>query len=244
MFYGFLRDVEVLRKRFGSNDVVFCFDLGRNKRRDIYPQYKQKDRIETPEQTAMKVEVYSQLDHLREQYLPELGYVNIFSQKGHEADDLIASVVDRSIVRGEDRAVICSADKDLYQLLRPGVKVHHPRTKDTSETVGCFSFERKYGIPASQWVFVKAMAGCDSDNVKGILGVGEKTAIKYLQGGFRQGDRQFDLIFGSKHVIERNLSLVTLPLAGTDTFELRQNSYSSTKFERLAKRLGMEGLLK
>lgn len=214
--FSFLATVVALRERFDSDKFVFCFDGGKLKRNDLLPTYKERPFI-TPEHEEQKREAKGLMKRLRLQILPELGFVNILGQKGYEADDVIASVVQNSL--GEDEAVIVASDEDLFQLIRPNVIIYNPsKDKITNEEV----FSKMYdGLRVDQWPMVKALAGCNSDNVPGIRGVGEKTAAQYLNGRLEKYSARWDKINNAnKADIEFNLRLVKLPFEGTKTFEL------------------------
>src|SRR6185436_3339106 len=133
------------------------------------------------------------------------------AQDGYEADDLNASICHAHPKR---RKVIVSADSDLYQLLQDNwprkgsTRVYHPITQITLDAGG---FEIRYGINPQQWARLKAIAGCSSDEIPGVPGVGEKTAAKFLQGN--GGPRSVGIAFEAK-LINRNLQLTTLPFPG------------------------------
>jgi DNA polymerase-1 len=140
---------------------------------------------------------------LREEILPALGFRNIFLKAGVEADDLIASLV---MANKDLFWMIISTDDDLLQLLDRNVYIYNLKSK---RIVTPKSFATEYGVSPSLWHYVKAIAGCVSDNVKGVSGVGVKTAIRYLNGQLR-GIKK-DKIEESKEIVNRNLKLVKLP---------------------------------
>jgi hypothetical protein len=156
-----------------TKQIAFCFDHGKPKRARLYPAYKANRKPESIEDKEHRSERNRQINLLRNEYLPAIGFKNVFWQEGYEADDLIASIV-RSNARLTDIAIL-SSDKDLYQLLSPRVFMWNRGKKTTLQ-----SFYQEWGIKPDRWAEVKAMAGCTSDNIEGIDGVGEKTAIKFL----------------------------------------------------------------
>jgi 5'-3' exonuclease len=235
--YGFLREVLTLQELHATDRFVFCFDHGRAKsllRRAIYPTYKlnREEKDFTKEQEQEFNEVRRQMSDLRKLILPGLGFKNIFCEKGFEADDLIASVVLN--LKRDDQAIIVGADKDLYQLLSQDVFIWNPTT---GVAVTQNSFSKKYGVTPTQWVDVKAMAGCTSDNVCGIKGVGEITACKFLNGKLFEG-RAFQLIVKGNKIWKRNKLVVKLPYPGTPKFKLRKDKVGQDKWRELAQRLG------
>jgi len=240
IIYGFLQTVQYLEKQFESKRVVFCFDSRYNLRTDLLPTYKanrKRESVDETEQLFIK-DFRLQMAKLRIKYLRRVGYANIFVQTGYESDDILASIAQR--IPKEQTAIIVTADHDLFQCIRGNVSVYNP-TK--SETMNVQRFYKTYGIKPDKWHEVKAIAGCSSDNVKGVVGVGEKTAIKYLRKE-KISARLYDRIEQFKQTIDYklNLALVTLPLDGTMRFKLKPNKFSRCKWDMLAHKLGMHSL--
>jgi len=238
--YGLFRDVLMLQEIHQTDRMIFCFDCGYTGRSEIYPGYKVKDdsgRI-TEEELEAKQGVRIQINRLRDKYLPDVGFCNLLWQEGYEADDVIASVCND--LPREDKGVIVSMDEDLYQLLdRDRIIMWNPRTK---KPITGDSFRREYGIDNSLWSDVKALAGCVSDKVPGVLGVGEKTAIKFLTGELKPTTKAYDRIVTSNALWERNLRLVRLPFPGTKHFELVPDEIDERRWEWLLGKLGMRSL--
>ena len=168
--YGFMNQILTLAKDLKSSRFIFCWDSKKNFRKDIMPTYK-GNRQEKDEQTKKELEkAFDQFKMLRTEVLPNLGFANVFVQPGYEADDLIAHVVQRF----PDKYIIVSGDEDLYQLLGEdrfiSTMIYQPIKKNLVTTK---SFYEKYGIDPVAWSTVKALAGCTSDNVEGIKGVGK-----------------------------------------------------------------------
>ena len=178
--YGVLREILNLQERFSTNKIVFAWDLGDPLRREIYPAYKlnrQHFNLD-PQDGENRRQMRKQMLALRTEYLHGIGYRNIFFQEGHEADDVIASIVLNSL-QPKEKAIIVSADQDLYQLLNHRVFIWNPVRKVLIDEANFSAF---HGIEPARWHCVKAMAGCSSDNVKGIMGIGEVLAARFLQG--------------------------------------------------------------
>ena len=209
--FGFLKQILYLAKTLKSNKFIFCWDSKSSYRREVDPEYKgNRKPLDPNDQTAIDLqEARKQFALLRKEVLPSLGFKNNFVQRGYEADDLIAHVVNRF----PDNYIIVSGDEDLYQLLLKTklyeTKIYQP-IKKKFITYG--SFAQEYGITADRWAEVKALAGCASDNVKGVIGVGEKTAIKYLNNNLK--GKALESINNSKEIISQSRYLVTLPFPG------------------------------
>lgn len=210
--FGSLLDIQ---REFQTQHTVFCFDSRTSRRAELYPQYKlqRKTKEYTKEEQKMYNGLHKQIKKLRKKYLKQIGHVNVFYQKGYEADDIIASVC-ANLPKG-DSAIIVSSDFDFFQLLRKNVSIWRPVAKELWSKA---RFRNQYGIRPRDWALVKALAGCDTDEVVGIKGVGEITAAKYIRGDLTKG-KAFDLIRKhEKKMVKRNLPLVKLPFEGTKDF--------------------------
>jgi DNA polymerase-1 len=231
VLYGFLATIIQLEEQLGSSRFVFAFDLGKSsKRRELCREYKRNrfDRKMTSAEKKRRQQVYQQIALLRKVYLKQIGFNNIFSQVGYEADDIIASVCKLSL-GSDDRATVVSGDHDLYQLLERNVNLWNPTSRTLwSKTI----FANYYGILPRRWSLVKAMSGCASDDVKGIQGIGERTAIKFLNSTLPEHTasyKKISSIFGER-VIKQNLRLVRLPFKGTQRFKLKLDGPKEWKF--------------
>lgn len=241
VIYGLMRDISNFQADFRTSHFAFCFDVGKSKRIEIDPQYKANRHKERPEEEIEALqELRSQLKRMRKEYLTEIGYKNIFWQVGYEADDIIASIVRHSLP-AVDEAIIISGDQDLYQLLQPNVTIWHPSRR---QTITLQSFRKEYKISPTEWKTVKALSGCSSDNIKGIHGVGEKTAIKYIRNELPKNSKSLKIILENADVKERNLQLVELPYAGTKKFNLVDDAQDTAGWERITQRFGMKSLRK
>lgn len=234
--YGVLRDIIFLRDRFQSDKFVFCFDRGKSKRCEIYPQYKYKRRQESEEQSQCRKAVRHQIKILREEVLPDLGYRNLLSQPGYEADDLMGTLAQDC--HGQRRMVFVSSDHDLFQLLSDTVAQWLPQKK---QLINGPEFERVWGIRPSFWAEVLAIVGCSTDNVVGIKGVGIQTAVRYLRGEMLPA-RMLSRISDGREIIERNLELVRLPYPGTTRFGLVDDRTDSRCWSRVLKQWGIQTL--
>lgn len=236
--YGFLRDVLTLCEQHDTNRVVFCFDRDKNLRKEIFPAYK-SSRVhgKTPAEKLARKHMLMQMKSLRLDYLPRMGFRNIFSELGYEADDVIASVCLNSL--GNDKAYIVSADADLYQLLTGNVSVWSP-TKYKLYTLQ--SLYKEYGVTPSQWAEVKAIAGCKGDDIPGVKGVGEKIAAKYLLGQLKEESVAYKMIRLAREQTRFNTRLVRLPFAGTPVFTLRQDRFSIEGWQSVVAELGIRSM--
>ncbi len=238
--FGYLKTFIDLQGTFLTSKVVHCFDSGVSLRKEICPGYKKSRKggdNSTDEEKELLGEVRKQIKLLRREYLPEIGSKNVFFQPGYEGDDVIASVC-QSLPEGSE-AVIVSADEDLFQLLSPTVSHFNPTTKKmiTDEL-----FKKEWGINPSDWIMVKALAGCGSDEVIGIKGVGEKTAAKHIRGELKANSKVYGAIAKQLDVVQKNLPLVSLPFPGIQQFILQDDKIDKPGWESLTERLGMKSI--
>jgi DNA polymerase-1 len=238
--YGVFRSVFDLQETHATSRLVWCFDRGSWGRKKLYPEYKAKRQEELSEEEAeARRNLKRQIYRLRTKYLPDLGFRNILWRDGYEADDVIASVCE-SLPQGEE-AIIVSSDSDLLQLLSPGrVSIWVPGRY--GRLVTAESFGKQWGISPSQWADVKAIAGCTSDNVRGVFRVGEVTAAKFLTGVLKDSTKTFKSIVAGNDIWRRNLPLVQLPFPGVGTFKLLKDEMDQKAWNRLVNELGFESM--
>ena len=239
--YGFLKDLITLSERFNTQRFVFCWDSKTSKREEIYPLYKAHRRaIEyTKEEQEFYKAFQSQMYLLRTEYLPTIGFKNIFHQEGYESDDIIAAIA-KGIIPKLEEAIIVTADGDLFQCIRSNITMYNPATHKELTLSG---FRKISRIHPKKWAKVKAIAGCTTDNVKGIVGVGGKSAIAYLRGELKHSHYRYKNIkAGWKDIVLRNRALVELPFKGTKTPKLIQDNISQKGWNKVTKKLGMKSI--
>ena len=164
-----------LEDEFNPNQIHVFFDLGGvTKKEELLPSYK--------ENRGLPPEGFQdQLEWIKS-FLKLLGMG--FMRKGLEADDLIASAVRILKEKLLEEVLIVSADKDLAQLVAPKIKQLLPpptvnprlgwRILDVDGVI------EKFGVPPSRILDYLSIIGDQSDNIPGLVGVGPKTATKWL----------------------------------------------------------------
>jgi DNA polymerase-1 len=124
-------------------------------------------------------------DSLRTQFpiireLLKILKVPIYEKPGFEADDVIGTFAKKAAGRGLEVAII-TGDRDAFQLVEPGVKVLYTKKGVTEyDTVDEAYLQDRYQLAPAQLIDLKGLMGDVSDNIPGVPGVGEKTALKYL----------------------------------------------------------------
>ena len=168
MLYKLLEDSRSDASKNKPTHFVVIFDSARkNFRNEIYKDYK-ANRTETPEDLA------PQFEYIRKSV--EAFNVTSAEMLNYEADDLIATYTDQIIKKGA-KVTIISGDKDLMQLVKPGVRLYDPMK---SRVLGNKEVKEKFGVEPSKVVDVQALAGDSSDNVPGVPGIGIKTAAELI----------------------------------------------------------------
>lgn len=245
--FGVLRDIRNLTEQFQASNVVLCFDYGKNsKRAEIFPGYKRKRNEEKrkPENKEKYKGIRKEVDNLRTKIFPELGFKNIWFLDGYEADDLISIAIWNS-----HNNIIVSADQDLFQLLSPQVSIWPCNEKKPMLTNTWF--KEQFNLKPEDWIHVKAIAGCSTDEIPGVEGVGETKAVSFLRGAMNKETETWKRIraFRKTPEYQRNLKLVTLPLEGIASNQSEWKLQDQPPIEpkqwiRLAKRLGMKSFMK
>ena len=132
---------------------------------------------------AYKAGRHAMPDELRDQFpyakrvLKEMGFT-VLEKEGYEADDILGTLAKRAEEK-DIQAFVLTGDRDSLQLITDKTTVLLATNKDTL-TMDRAAFFEKYGVDASQFVDVKALMGDSSDNIPGVAGVGEKTALKLI----------------------------------------------------------------
>jgi DNA polymerase-1 len=138
--------------------------------------------------------------------------------------------------------ITASGDQDLYQLLDYTDMYSMPKSTEIKH-ITRQTFIEKYGITPKEWVKVKQIAGCTSDTVPGIKGVGETTAIKYLLGQLKPKSVKYRDIEAGADIIKRNEWLVKIPLPGTKKYEIDKSCFDVSLLRKLCKDCGFTKLL-
>jgi len=242
--YGFFRDVINLKRFFHTNHIVFCWDSKHSIRKDIEPTYKanrKKRQLEmSDEEKGSFLGFCKQRKEIRKRYLPKIGLVNNFQHRGYEADDLIAAICKGS-VRMSDHIIIVTADQDMYQLLNNYTSIWIPTKR---RLITKQKFISHYHIQPDRWAEVKALAGCSSDSIQGVKGIGEQTAIKFLMGDLKKTSKKYQAIMKADEngQIYDTLKLVGLPLVGVKTPQLMEDKLSRKEWNKMCKKLGFTSL--
>ena len=168
--YGMINMITRQAEALAPDYCAVAFDLkAPTFRHKMYDAYK-AGRHATPEELLQQFPVAKEV-------LKALGY-HVLSLEGYEADDILGTLA-RMGAEADCEAYLMTGDRDALQLIGPSV---HVLLATNSETIDMdeAKFLEKYTVPSSTFVDVKALMGDSSDNIPGVPGIGEKTAIKLI----------------------------------------------------------------
>ncbi|MFA6327308.1 MAG: DNA polymerase I, partial [Bacilli bacterium] len=169
--YGFINMINKIINEEKPSYIAVALDKGKTFRHDEYSEYK-AGRIEAPDELKSQIGVAKTL-------LDYLG-IKYFEAVGYEADDIIGTFSQMITNSNDYEGLIVSSDKDLLQLISNKVIVKLLKTKE-SLLMDRATFEKEYGISPIKIIDLKSLQGDSSDNIPGVKGIGEKTALKLLQ---------------------------------------------------------------
>ncbi|MFT6050977.1 MAG: DNA polymerase-1 [Halioglobus sp.] len=167
---GVINMLRRLLKDYPDSPVAVVFDAkGKTFRDDIYPQYK-ANRPSMPDELREQIEPIHEI--VKAMGLP------FICTPGVEADDVIGTLSHQATQQGL-KVVISTGDKDMAQLVNPYITLVNTMTETLMDVEGV---KEKFGIPPSLIIDYLALMGDKVDNIPGVAGVGQKTAVALLQG--------------------------------------------------------------
>ena len=173
--YGFLNILLSLLKECEPDEVAVAFDLkAPTFRHKMYDGYK-ATRHGMPEELAQQMPVLKEL-------LADLGYRTVTAE-GWEADDILGTLAAACAARKDD-CFLATGDRDSLQLVSDTTTVLLAATvmgRSKTVTMDVDAIQEKYGIQPRQLIEVKSLMGDASDNIPGVKGIGEKTALTLVQ---------------------------------------------------------------
>jgi DNA polymerase-1 len=201
----------------GADRAVFCFDSSTSKREAEMPGYKSTRKakaVELRKTDPKKSEaMFATLQSLHEMRTSlSVNKCAVLQAEGYEADDMLALCASRIASVPEARAVIVSSDQDLYQCLSDRCDMWKPGRAGRFYTEALFRSE--FGLSPEQWPTVKAIAGCKTDDIPKVRGVGEATAAKFLAGTLPEKHKTYAAIVAERSAWESRLAYTKLPWPG------------------------------
>ena len=168
--FGFTNMINKIINEENPEYIIVAFDKGKTFRHEEYAGYKD-GRVETPDELKKQFPKAKEL-------LTAMG-IKYYEIDGYEADDIIGTFAKFCDDDKDFIGTIVSSDKDLLQLLSSDVDIKLLKQKDYIR-YNEKTFEEAYGIKPINVIDLKALMGDPSDNIPGVKGVGEKTALKLL----------------------------------------------------------------
>ena len=173
--FGFLNILNSLLKECSPDEVAVAFDLkAPTFRHKMYDGYK-ATRHKMPDELAAQMPVIRQL-------LALLGYREVTAE-GWEADDILGTLAAACAARSDD-CFLATGDRDSLQLVSDTTTVLLATTalgRSKTVTMDVDAVKEKYGVMPRQLIDVKSLMGDTSDNIPGVKGIGEKTALSLVQ---------------------------------------------------------------
>ena len=197
--YGFLsilfKELDDIKPEY----LVVAFDLkAPTHRHKIYDKYK-ANRHGMPEELAMQMPILKET-------LKAMN-VCIIEKEGYEADDILGTLAKWG-QKEELEVTVLTGDRDSFQLIDKNIKVRIPRTKmgkTETEDYTVEKIEEEYGLEPLDLIEVKGLMGDTSDNIPGVPGVGEKTALNLIKQ-YKSIDEVYNHIDEQKGKLKEKLS--------------------------------------
>ena len=173
--YGFLAILFKELEDLNPDYIAVAFDLkAPTHRHKMYEAYK-GTRHAMPEELAQQMPIIKEI-------LADMN-ITIIEKEGYEADDVLGTISKQAEKTGHD-VTILSGDRDTFQLASKHITIRIPRTKmgkTETEDYDEKKIQEEYGVKPIQLIQVKGLMGDTSDNIPGVPGVGEKTALKLIK---------------------------------------------------------------
>lgn len=173
--YGFLAIMFKMTEEVQPDYMVVAFDMkAPTKRHELYKEYKGTRK-------GMPDELAEQMPIMKE--ILEAMNIQVIEKAGYEADDILGTLS----VYGEEKGLevtLLSGDRDTFQLATDKVTIRIPRTKmgkTENDNFDKAKIIETYGVTPKQLIEVKGLQGDTSDNIPGVPGIGEKTALSLIQ---------------------------------------------------------------
>ncbi len=169
--YGFINMMNKIIREDKPEYILVAFDKGKTFRHSEYDEYK-AGRSDTPDELKQQFPVAKDV-------LNAMG-IKYFEIDNYEADDIIGTLSSMAHIDPDFDCEIVSSDKDLLQLIEDDVVVRSPKNNDYI-IYDRNTFKDIYEVEPIRMIDLKALMGDPSDNIPGVAGIGEKTAIKLIK---------------------------------------------------------------
>jgi len=247
VIYGMIQSIRAMVKKFNPFSIHVCWDGGRDPRRvKLLPDYKRRDgkpRTAAPSHTSRQ-QIYDQIKD-SQKLIKALGIPQYLSFN-NEGDDVIYYLVKRY---SRSNRIIISSDRDFLPLISKTVSVYNP-ISDRAWNIDNFKDFDGLGLDPNKYMAFRVLVGDKSDNIKGIDGVGKKTAldiiklygidvkksIEYIGKHPERFNARMRKAIGEQATVDRNYRLMDLrrlAIKGMIKNELNQSpKYNELRFLR------------
>ncbi len=246
--FGFVSMMNKIIEEENPEYIAVAFDVGKNFRAEKYAFYKD-GRKETPNELIM------QFPYARK-ILKGMG-IKYFEMAPYEADDIIGTLSQKVLEDDDFNATIVSSDRDLLQLINEQVDIKLLKQKGYIR-YNPITFFAEYKIEPIRVIDLKALAGDSSDNIPGVKGIGEKTALQLLTEyqTIENIYENIDKIKGKmreKLINDQEMAFISkeiatiyraVPLDIIDLEDLKYNRTNTKELEEIYKELEFYSLLK
>ena len=196
--YGFLAILFKVEDDIKPDYMAVAFDLkAPTARHKMYEGYK-ATRKGMPNELAEQMPIVKEILRLMN--------ITIIEKEGYEADDILGTLAKRGEKAGLDVTIV-SGDRDTFQLTSKHIAVRIPHTKmgkTETDTFGEAEIKEKYGVTPKQLIEVKGLMGDSSDNIPGVPGVGEKTALDLVKQ-YKSIDKLYEAIENNTDTLKDKL---------------------------------------
>lgn len=219
MIFGFCSILFEIIEKYKPHYLIMTFDTSKNFRKDIYPEYKatrEKPKEDLLQQMPFAYDIVEAFD------------IPIFQMENFEADDLIGTLTNKALEQGLE-VKIMTGDRDIFQLIREGVKVYLPQ-KGVGELKEnnfdeCVEY---FGVRPDQVIDFKGIKGDTSDNIPGVSGIGDVGAKKLIQE------------YGSLEAIYENIDKVKPDKIKEKLIADRENAFLSKQLATIKTDIDLE----
>ena len=172
---GFLNIMLSIVEKEKPDYIGVAFDLSAPTFRHQFSDEYKGNRKGMPEELRVQIPLLKEV----------LGamHIHMISKEGFEADDVLGTLA-KSGEKAGMQVTVVSGDRDLFQITSEQIEIKIPRTKKTGTEIESFfakDVEATYGVTPTEFIDVKGLMGDASDNIKGVPGIGEKTAVKLIK---------------------------------------------------------------
>jgi len=173
--YGFLNIMISIIEKEKPDLLGVAFDVSAPTFRHKFSKDYKGNRKGMPDELRAQMPLLKKVLKMLDIYLIE--------KEGYEADDVLGTLA-KAAEEDQMQVIVVSGDKDLFQIASQQIEIKIPRTKKTGTEIESFFGQTvwdTYGVSPTQFIDVKGLMGDASDNIKGVPGIGEKTALKLIK---------------------------------------------------------------